>query len=347
MARDTLTFRDQTSGRLTDLMGDEGLACAETQGVLSYLVGSLVSYKEEGVELTPTVLLCDSIAEVLQAIPGSISYEIGSVELSKEAGSRILKECGVLASGNWFIYIERSDGRFRFGVAAYPAAPLSVTLHEAIGIRSDGFGLMIRRTAQSAVEVIGGRGHELSLVFSTVREAPAESVRDAVERFAQSCCHHLSGEEGCDHFRRFFRELLLRVVESCHGTILVCFVDGRVNEVDQLQESVTLSPPIDFYSAFEEHRTAPSAESLIKLQNYESLLSGLLKADGVVAFSDAGQLIAYRAFFRPSASNAAVPVVGGARRRAFEGIAQCIGDPLTAVLFRSQDGLTIYRCAND
>lgn len=347
MPRETLTFRDQTSGRLGDLMEDEGLSCAETQGVLSYLVGALASYKEEGVDLTPTVLLCDSIGTVLQAIPGSLSYEIGSLALSKDAGSRILKECGVLASGNWFIYVERVGPSFHFGVAAYPATPLSVTLHDAIGIRSGGFGLMIRRTAQNAVEVVGGRGHELTLVFSTVREAPAESVREGLQRFAASCCRGLDDREGGQPFESFLSDLLTRVVESCHGTILVCFADGRAGDIPELQESVALSPAVDLYQAFEEHRTAPSADSLVKLQNYETLLSGLLKADGVVAFSDKGAVTAYRAFFRPSASSTAVDVIGGARRRAFEGIAQCLGASMKAALFRSQDGLTIYRCSND
>jgi hypothetical protein len=60
------------------------------------------------------------------------------------------------------------------------------------------------------------------------------------------------------------------------------------------------------------------------------------------------RIIAYRVFYRPpqTAGSVASNVTGGARRRAFEGIKTLVGTQLSSVLFRSQDGLTIYHGEN-
>ncbi len=49
-------------------------------------------------------------------------------------------------------------------------------------------------------------------------------------------------------------------------------------------------------------------------------------------------------FFRAIATEGegAVQIVGGARRRAFEGLKGLVGNQLSSILFRSQDGQTIH-----
>jgi hypothetical protein len=332
-------------------MSDEGLVCGQTQGVLAILVGALANYKEEGVVLTPTVLICDSIDDVLKSIPSSVKYQIGMAELDQNSARKILKECAVLAAGDWFIYIERSSGGYRFGVAASSGGPISVSLTEVVRIRSAGFAIIVRRIAESTVELVGAKGHELSLVFSTVREAPAQSADEAILKFSRECAAAIEESEEKGKFILYLSRMITRVLEASHGTILVCFTDGRLDAVEELKESIALSPAMPLYQPFCDFLISQSGEALLRLQNFESLLRGLVNSDGVVAFSDSGEVIAYRAFFRPNAVPAenapGVPaemVIGGARRRAFEGITQCIGAALSCALFRSQDGLTLFRC---
>ncbi|MCW0376824.1 hypothetical protein [Xanthomonas sacchari] len=350
MPRSVVSFREQTSGRLTDLLSDEGLVCGQTQGVLAILVGALANYKEEGVELTPTVLICDSIDDVLRRIPSSVKYQIGVAELDQNSARKILKECAVLAAGDWFVYIERAADGYRFGVAASSGGPISVSLTEIIRIRKAGFAIIVRRIAESTVELVGAKGHELSLVFSTVREASNQSADEALQGFSRACAAALEESEEKDKFVLYLSRMITRVLEASHGTILVCFTDGKLDAVDELKESIALSPAMPLYQPFCDFLVSQSGEALLRLQNFESLLRGLVNSDGVVAFSDSGEVIAYRAFFRPGSSQgsekAPAPqmVIGGARRRAYEGISACIGAVLSCALFRSQDGLTIFRC---
>ncbi|MBX3696272.1 MAG: hypothetical protein KF811_00500 [Dokdonella sp.] len=328
-------------------MNDEGLSCSETQGLLSYLVGALVTYREEGTELNPTILICDSIHEVLEGIPGSSSYEIGNTELNRNSGSRILKECGILAIEPWFIYIERTASSLKFGVAAYPVGPQSITLLEALPLRSNGVTIAVRRSAQSTVEVLGSKGSDLALVFSTSRETQSETAKQAVDRFSSKCCTSLRNPANSEPFQKYFSNLLLRAIENSHGSIMACIRSGAIESISEIRELVALSPALDFFKAFVEHRVSLGAETLLKLQSLERLLWGLVQADGIVIFSDSGCVTAYRAFFRPAADSPIETVVGGARRRAFEGIIRRIGEDFPAALFRSQDGLTICRCNDD
>ena len=56
-----VTFREQTTGRINDLLIDEHEACAHSQNLLGYLAGALLNFKDEGVEFTPAVILCDNL----------------------------------------------------------------------------------------------------------------------------------------------------------------------------------------------------------------------------------------------------------------------------------------------
>lgn len=111
-----------------------------------------------------------------------------------------------------------------------------------------------------------------------------------------------------------------------------------------MKDAVPLSPLLDFQAAFSEFQTANTAGSILSLQRCEELLQGFLRCDGMIVFDTCGRVIAYRVFFRPMGKVAsdADGVVGGARRRAFEGVKDLVGKKLTSVLFRSQDGLTLH-----
>jgi hypothetical protein len=353
-AKKTVTFRDQITGCLSDLMSDEGIACAHSQKILSYFSGALVNYREEGVELTPTILFCRDISGVLEGVPGAVHYEIGTMRLSSEGGSRILKDCGVLAGGNWFIYVERQDDEeLNYGVAAYPILPTAVSLQEAIGISVSNEALLIRKISPNTVGVYGARGSELTLLFSTVRDIPVVSADDQVYKFANSSSVDLSNEDEFSSFRRYFRDLLGRSLSASHGSILVCVEGSEVPVMDDIRDVVALKPTLDFFSVFDEYRRMASAEAIVRLQSYEELLIGFLKSDGIVMFTSRGCVVAYRAFYRPTSisvdsdsggETTAAKVVGGARRRAFEGISSLVGGgSVKSALFRSQDGLTLFK----
>jgi hypothetical protein len=90
----SVTFRDQITGRINDLLLDEHEACAQSQNLLGYLAGAILDYRDEGVEFTPSVVLCDDLDLVLRSFPGSVAHTIGFSALDPASGPKILKDCG-------------------------------------------------------------------------------------------------------------------------------------------------------------------------------------------------------------------------------------------------------------
>lgn len=335
-----LTFRDQTTGRINDLLIDEHQACAHSQNLLGYLAGALLNYKDEGVEFSPAIILCDSLELFLRSFPGSVAHTIGTAPLDPSSGPRILKDCGPLSSQNWFIFIERTrEGKVRYGVFTYFRLPTAIPLHEGITIDPTHFCVLLRKISPSTIEIKGAKGSSLTLIFSTVREAVTSG--DPINKFTSACCLHLSDK---DAFKVYLSRLLESALAVSHGTILFCS-EGS-NLAVELRDAIPVLPLLDLHAAFSEFQTANTAGSILTLQRCEDLLQGFLRCDGMIGFDTAGRVTAYRVFYRPGHETPpAAEIVGGARRRAFEGVKSLVGKQIVSVLFRSQDGLTLYHGA--
>ena len=204
------------------MLRDEGLSCAQSQDLLSYFAGALLSYKEEGVEFLPSIILCNSITDFLVTFPGSVHHIIGDAPLKPESGPEILKECAPLSGSNWFIFIERNEDMHsvKYGVFTYFKTPTAIPLHEGIEIDPEKFCILIRKASTNTIDIRGSRGNRLSLLFSTLRELtdPTQPISD----FAQCCCSGIEEDNLREEFSNYFLHLLGESLASCHGTILAC-----------------------------------------------------------------------------------------------------------------------------
>jgi hypothetical protein len=232
----TLTFRNQTTGSINDLLQDENLQCVQSQNLLTYLVGALVNYKESidlpcwgigelqrgGRRVIPFTLILRKHRSVFEGIPGVVRYQIGEGPLSPETGPQILKDCAPLAGRHWLVFIERKNSdKIAYGVFSYPLLPTALPLNEAITISEGGFTVLIRTISPNTVEIVGARGNRLVVVFSTTREQPGVAT-DPVSGFAASCCRNIEEKPSTESFRRYFTQLIERALTTSHGTMLVC-----------------------------------------------------------------------------------------------------------------------------
>lgn len=368
MATRKVSIHRTTTGGVSDFLDDEQFECIASMKLLSFLAGALLRYEEEGVELSPQVVLCQSIETISQSFPGGKFYVIGSGDFSAELGKRVLKECAALARNGWVVFVERVNAtKVRYGVFSYLASPTSLSLRDMIGVDDQTFAVLIERTDRSNVRLSGSKGNVLDVAFSTAREETT-SDDDAIAKFARSAAPAATGAT-----LRYMTGLISRLLAESHGTILAC-ADGPILSVPGMTDAVSLEPPIEVISVFEDFHTTGTADALMELQRMESLLSGLMQSDGIVVFNPLGEVSAYRVFYRPppekvtarqgvgrrewlkilswgarrrqkvEAPSPAKPasVTGGARRRAFQGVSALVGSGLKGALFRSQDGLTIF-----
>lgn len=336
-----VSFRDQTLGGLADLLADEGLTCAQSQNLLAYIAGELLDYKEEGVSVVPDVIFCENVATLLTAIPGGMSYKIGELELCVESGKRILKDCAVLAANRWSIYIERKDqSTLTYGIATYPFVPGSLTIFDAIELNKEILAVIIQKTSDKTIKIVGSKGSKLTWLFSTSREIANET--GATSLISEAICTDLQEDEKVE-FSRYLRISFDSLMRSSHGCIVGVLNKDIAALPAEIRDCIILDPPVDFHLAFQNFRGARGSADLARLQACYGLIQGLLRSDGMVLFDKSGRVVGYRAFYRPAEANStSTAVVGGARRRAFEGAKSLVGQGLHALLFRSQDGLTLY-----
>ncbi len=343
MSRKSVTFRSQTISSVGDLIVDEGLTCQASQNLLAYLASELLGYKDEGVELSPTILFCTDFAAVFAGFPGSVKHAVGTATLEANSVREVLKNCAPLATRSWNIFIERMDsGNISYGVFNYITLPTTLPLHESIGLASAITCLLVRKIGSSTIEVRGSKGNELSLVFSTTREEETQQLSPTVG-FAQDCCRDIPESPMADEFRHYFRRVVEVGLGKSHGAILACAANPSLSEMGDMKDGIEISPKLDFLSVYSEYRSDNTAGSILRLQSTEELFEGILLCDGIVVFNTTGCLVAYRVFYRPTQPGMpeAPTAICGARRRAFEGAKTMIGTALVSVLFRSRDGLTI------
>jgi hypothetical protein len=341
-----VSFRSQITGTISDLIHDEGLDCKPSQDFLCALVGELLRYHDEGIELNPTIIFMADANQIHGRFPRAVRYSIGEADISPSSVKTILKGCAPLARGSWCIVIERTKGKtakLKYGVFDYPMLPSTLPIADAMALKTDEFCMLITKTSPGTIEIRGARGSLLTMLFSTTRE-DSPTHDDPIGDFAKDCCAQIAEPpEPGPQFIDYFRRLLEQVLTESHGTIFLCMPSENLGKLAELKDGISLTPKLDFFAAFTEYQQSSSAESLMKLQSCEKLLSGLVMCDGTVVFDHCGSVIAYRVFYRPSSPRSKEAEIsdGGARRRAFEGIKKLLGEELTSALFRSQDGLTI------
>ncbi len=329
-------------GGLNDLLADEGLTCGHSQNLLAYLAGELLAYREEGVALAPDVVFCESIDGSISAMPGGIYYKIGEGALGAAIGKSILKDCASLAKHPWAIYIQRTDGQsLEYGVASFSYTPGSLSLTDAILLNPDIFTVLIRRVNDKTIRVVGSKGSVNTFLFSTSREEETDHL--AVDKFASAASLDLDKGDDRDQFRDYLKSTVETLLRGSHGCIIACSTNlDQLEGVAELQDKIPLDPPLDIYAAFASFKTGNSGGDLANLQASFGLAQGLVQSDGMVVFDTQGRIVAFRAFYRPQDAQASAKVVGGARRRAYEGAKALVGVSLQAILFRSQDGLTLF-----
>jgi hypothetical protein len=347
----TISIQESTAGGVSHFLETEGCECIQSIKLLSFLSGALQRYEEEGVLLNPKLVLCNSIEIFTESLPGGRYVLVGTGKYSADTGKNVLKQCAILAKSGWHIFIERSpDGsEIRFGVFSYLASPTSLNLREMIEIGVDeslgnpDFSVLIEQIDPKTIVLTGARGNSLKIAFSTTRVIGEE--KNSLDEFAGICMAGCDVEDG----QAYFRNLLARCLNECHGTILVCSGETCIAEIEGMQDAVVIAPPLDLPTTFTEYKASNSADAILELQRSESLLVGIMQSDGIIAFDERGRVTAYRVFFRQApveqAENpkAAPPKpIGGARRRAFEGLKPLVGTALKGALFRSQDGLTEF-----
>jgi hypothetical protein len=335
----SVSFRTHLLANATDLISGVGLDCAYTAKLIASLASELAAYTEEGVPLSPTVFICNSITELLKRAGVGEHVVLGTKTPADGAAKKLLKAAGGLCGESWNIYVERSKNgaSCNYGVFCGASDPSSLTLDEVLLAEAE-TGFPIVRVAQSAtnkVEVRTNAGGSIEFRFNADADVHEFDPSGDLHGLADAIAADLGAQS--ESFARYIERLIAAALKRSHGALIAVVPSEAQSLPDILEDAVRLKPPLDLHERFRRHfDEGKTAASVSRLQTANELVTGFIGSDGITVFTATGQVLGYRAFIRPKAGVS--PAAGGARTRAFEALAKHLGKELTAVLFRSQDG---------
>lgn len=339
----SVSFRSDLVSNTIDLIAKVGWQCLRTSQLIAGLVSQLAVYKEEGVSMTPSVFICNSIAQLVQLAGVGEHILLSAEEPLDSAGPKILKAAAPLCSGNWRIYIERSvtGETCTYGVFCGTSDPSSMTIDEVVlDEYTEAFPVIrISQSATNKVEVRTNAGDGIEFRFNNDTDVAEINIHEHINMLSRAISNG-SGPQS-KRFSGYIARVLSTAIRDCHGTLIAVIPSRLKIPPKQLADSVLLDPPLHLYERFQRHiDEGKTAASVSRLQTASELMSGFISSDGITIFNDAGYIIGYRAFV--SNATGGKPADGGARSRAFETMRALVGSELTAAFFRSQDGRTDF-----
>lgn len=336
----TVSLRVLARGEITEFLEQESKPCALANQVISGLIGKLWNYREEGVELSPSIVISDDITKFGRAFPGFSRIQLGCCEATEDSAKRILKDCAPLTGESSLIFIERkNDGKqFPYGIFSFLRTPTAIGIEEVLLLDETQFAVLVKKSAPTILQLLGSRGNSVSILMTTHRGDDNSDME--IEKFIEDVVSGISDPD--EKFKKYLKRLFERELSACHGTILLCATSDEYPSLACISDYISLEKGIDFFGHFEDLLRENAAEPLLKLQRAEDIFRGVLACDGMIMFSNTGKIIAYRVFFRAAKAEGEKVIVGGARRRAFAGVGALRTNHLKSTLFRSQDGTTEY-----
>lgn len=347
-AEKSISFRSHLLSNTTDLLADVDLHCARTAKLIVSIVSKLAAYTEEGIPLSPTVFICNSVSELIRRAGVGEHIPLSRHVNSEIAAEQILKSAAPLCSHNWRIYVERSASgeHCDYGIFCGSNDPAALTIDEIV---LDGYdsGFPIVRIAQSVtnkVEVRTNKGSGIEFRFNDDVDVSDLKNRSRIRDLSKTVASGVGAQS--EAFVGFVERLLATAVRESHGTLIAVLSKKQKSLPEELKDAIILDPPLDLFERYKLHMDeGKTAISVSRLQVASELLGGFVRSDGITLLSVTGQVLGYRAFIRTAApENLAT---GGARTRAFAGLAALVGAGLEAAFFRSEDGRMEIKLATE
>jgi len=329
---ESITLRSHLTGALNDLVESADLGVLGKCSVVCELVSLFVDYQEEGASLFLDAFLTDNLAGLTATIPDSGYLKLGDATCDEAGVRKAVKKAAPLVRGCWKMYLTPHSQELEFGLFRDSAHPLNVPIDLALQTGGAGAAKFIRvtRLAQDSVRVSTNGGKQTIVHFTNERDG----VADAGESLGAMCklaCSALEGKSA-QTTETYLASLLSSALRASHGALIAIVPSLKIPKF--LNDCTPLAPAISLSAAVESVRN--SSDSLPQLHALESLVYGMLSCDGIVVIDTKANIVAYNAFIKLEASN----VVGGARKRAYQGLCNKIGKGLVAAYYQSQDGAT-------
>lgn len=320
--------------------------CNATQDGLFDLIVRLATYQEEGRTLRPRIILTTDIDSVLKLLPTCSHHRIGVEPLSKQSYTKCLKKSATLATGEWYIYIERTDTQLAYGVLRSGETVLSLKpSHHLTGLDKDtvsGSIALLQQVSQGLVELRSSFGPSLNVSFYG-RGDEVTQFQGFKQKLIDQILSDIPQDSAWESTHTFLDYIFQDVRDHGHGTLAVVVDSAKVNAgtAYKFSDAIYLDPPISLIDPVRDYLRSSTPELAQILRSRADLAIGMLNFDGITIFDTAGNVVGYNAFAKPTTAReraAFEASEGGARSRTFNLLKHFTKRELKACFMLSQDG---------
>ena len=334
-----VSYKNVLLGEISVFLDKNDMSCKATTYGVCELVCRVLNYKEESKALFPEIYIIDN-ADSLKMLSGGDMDRVtlGIGDKTPEMMLKALKKGAPLCERYWAIYILRLPdiNQIEYGVFKKEDSLVSLSSADMINAELGASSHIIQlQQITSDIILLKGCASEPMLIQFGPEEltfSPLESIDDYVKMII----HKLKEGGNSEKAKLFLKRIFYDVKENGHGT-LSCVVDSEKDFPSFLNDGVILKTPVDIISTISEMPDNNSLEALF------SLISGMLKCDGIAVFSDDARLLAYNVFIRLEDLKEDEKTSGGARSRTYLQLKKkvALGD-LAAAYIQTQEGKIDY-----
>lgn len=336
MSIETFSFRHQLIETIEAFLARLAPASIRYADFFAELIVSLAIHREEGVSLYPAVFVCEHLKDIVEPLGGGYPLAIGQGPIDRGTVSRILKQCSPLSERRqWAVYIILQDEKACFGVFQTERSVLAPTIQSALRAmkRDDMFLFGLTQLGENVVEMRGANGQSLQFYLSGGR-VEAKQPTEVIQAFVRAVSQDAEPEM-VQALQDFYTRVAGELTRGLHGS-LMAVVPKIGARMEIFTDAILLEAPLSIPDAIRACQQNPGDEESTLLFAQSNLIRGMLSCDGITLFRSDGVLIGYNAFIQLRSHSQ--PGLGGARRRAFNALADYVGEGISLAVYRSQDG---------
>lgn len=342
MSDKMISFREFLKARLKPVAEKLGHAVHNVD-LLSEIVLLLANYQEEGINLFPLIFICGNETHLRDALAAREMIAIGEGSIGRDTYLRAFRQCAPLAEDRlWAVYFMVERERIRFGIFRSDPSPLTPTVFERIAdIRSSSNCILgLTRLGGNFVEISASGGvHHFVNLSGTDEDGyhPGNVIHSFAALVSRDAASAIS-----PMLRSFYYRVGMDVMHGSHGS-LVGIINKDADIPDVLEDGIHLKSKIEVAQAMQDIQNGDDGrDAFHRLRSYGLLLRKLTWMDGITLLSTQGDILGYNCFIRSSNVRSPDPVIGGARRRAYEELRALVPHTLAGAFYRSQNGLVEF-----
>lgn len=311
------------------------------------LLSRIGIYEEEEVRITPRVLVGKNLSLIFKQVPDHFKLVLGTDDENGLHFNKMLKSLIPLCKNGWYVFIDFNDSKIDYGIFRKFRSPVALDFEQLVFesnevyATDDNIGMICIRPLNKLSFIIRGIHIEdfiISSCFTAQDDVQEENT--LFNMLIEDIIGAIGIEDKArEYIRNAINHILYAFNERIHGAILL-IVTEEFQYPNSYLEGLMVNPPVNFVSNIIDAKTVDAYETAEKYYAISNLLYEFLNVDGITIMNNRGEIIGYNAFYRSDLTP--MNVVGGARKRTFEGLKRVEDENIVGIYYQSQDGNKQY-----